>query len=87
MALVNRMVANGDDHDASKKSAKKATRRKSSDKKGAALAIIREESNTHIARRKRPLAPNPWPPLEVTALLICASLAPLAKPVLEVIKL
>jgi len=83
MALVKRKVANGDDHDASKQSA----RRKPSKDKRAMLVLIPEESNTRNARSNRPRVPNPWPPLEVTALLICACLAPLAKPVLEGIKL
>lgn len=87
MAPVRRKVANGDDHDASKKSAKKATRRKSSDDNRSVLALISEESNTRNARSNLPRVPNPWPPLEVTVLLICACLAPLAKPVLEAIKL
>jgi len=81
------MTASGDDHDATKKSAKKTTRRKSSSGTRSAVAILPEGSNTHGARRSRPLAPNPWPPPEVTALFICACLAPLAKPVLEGIKL
>ncbi len=83
MALVKRKVANGDDHDASKQSA----RRKPSKDKRAMLVLIPEESNTRNARSNRPRVPNPWMPLEVTALLICACLAPLAKPVLEGIKL
>jgi hypothetical protein len=85
--MVTRKVANGDDNSAPKKTAKRTAKRKPSDEKLSVLALIPEGTDTRSARDNRLRAPNPWPPAEVTVLLICACLAPLAKPVLEGIKL
>src|SRR5262249_32943329 len=85
--MVKRKVANGDDNSAPKKPAKRTAKRKPSGEKPSVLAFFPKGTDTLSAQDNRPRAPNPWPPPEVTVLFICACLAPLAKPVLEAIKL
>jgi hypothetical protein len=86
--MVKRKVANGDDNSAPKKSAKKAAgkRRKSSSETAALLVLVPKGISTRSAKNDLPRLPNPWPPIEITPLLICACVAPVAKIVLELIK-
>jgi hypothetical protein len=87
MAPVKRTVANGDDHSASEKLAKRSPKRKSSSETLAALAFIPNEVGARRAIDNRPRAPNPWPATDITTLLACACTYKTVSAVFELIKL
>src|SRR3569832_1678586 len=53
---------------------------------GPMLQIFPKRAKAPRRNQRIPCVPNPWPPSEVTVLIVSACMATAAKPVLELIK-
>ncbi|MEO6726318.1 MAG: hypothetical protein ABIP14_13600, partial [Blastocatellia bacterium] len=77
----------GDDNDGAPEKPVKKTKRNVSGKQPALMVIIPKGSKAARGNDNRPRMPNPWPPTDIVPLLKMACIVPVAKAVLELIKL